>query len=135
MVSVELSIKTGAVMLTFCLVAPFAFADRCPSTDEIIKREISVDYDWTVDERTGLDDVLAVKKLIATRIMNNGEYVSCKYTTGKLLVRLDGLPIKEKCIIKVSSGEWLTTGTGENACQEEDTLRCLFDIECQDNRQ
>lgn len=132
--TVGLSIKVVMIMLTFWLLTPVVFADRCPSTDEIIKREVSRDYDWTVDERTSLDKVLAVRKLIAARIMNNGEYISCRYSTGNFLLRLDGLPIKEECMLKVSSGKWLTTAAGETVCQEEDVLRCLYDIECQEDQ-
>ena len=124
---------SGIFFLYVVLVIPAAYADRCPTPDEIRERTILKDYDWTVDERTSLENILSVKKSIAVRIMKNGEFVSCRYTTERQLVRLDGLPAKEKCVITVSSGEWINTTTGESVCQEEDTMQCLFEMECQDD--
>jgi len=109
---------------------PVTHADECPMPDVVIERKISNDYEWTVDERVSLENILAVKRLIAVRIKDNGEYMSCKYTTGRQLVRLYGIPKTDKCVIKIASGEWISTDTGELVCQEKDITLCIFDIEC-----
>ena len=121
----------GILFLCVVLVIPTAYADRCPTPDEIRGRTIAKDYDWTVNERTSLENILSVKQSIAVRVMKNGEFVSCRYTTERQLIRLDGVPVQEKCVITVSSGDWINTTTGESVCQEEDTMQCLFNIECQ----
>jgi hypothetical protein len=127
---IEKIIKTWIRAVLLVIVMPDAFADKCPTPDEVRERKISMNYEWTVDERVSLENILSVKRLIAVRIKNDGEYMSCRYTTEKQLVRLDGLPKSDKCVIKISSGEWISTDTGELVCQEKNIALCLFDIEC-----
>jgi hypothetical protein len=122
--------KTGIFFSFILLAVPTAFADRCPAPDEVRERKISMDYEWTVGERVTLENILLVKRLIAVRVINNGEFVLCRYTTERQLVRMYGLPKSEGCVISISSGEWIGINTGESVCQEKDTTQCLFDIEC-----
>jgi hypothetical protein len=95
------------------------FADRCPTPEEIRERKISQDYEWTVDDRVTLDGLLSVKQLYAVRIKNNGEFISCNYSTDRRLISLDGLPNKGRCLIMTSVGEWHGTENGEWVCQEK----------------
>ena len=120
------------LVFPLCVIAiiPNACADGCPTPDEVRERKISRDYEWTVDERTSLENILSVNRLIAVRIVSKGEFVSCRYSTGDQLFSMDGLPHSVECMITISSGVWVRTTTGVSVCQEKDTAQCLFDIEC-----
>ena len=128
--SIKIIMKTLICLVLYVFVIPVAVADNCPTPDEVRERKISENYEWTVDERVSLENILSVKRLIAVRIINDGEYMSCKYTTEKQLVVLYGLPKSDKCVINISSGEWISTDTGERVCQEKNITLCLFDVEC-----
>jgi len=117
------------ILLNYLLVSA-AFADRCSTAEEVRYRFISKDYEWSVDERMTLENLLDVEKLFAVRIMNRGEFVSCRYRTKRQLINLDGEPKKQKCVIRKSSGQWKSTKSGDLVCQEKDISLCLFDIEC-----
>jgi hypothetical protein len=128
--SIKIITKKLICFVLNAFVITVAHADNCPAPDEVRERKISGNYEWTVDERISLENVLTVKRLIAVRLINNGEYLSCKYTTEKQLVVLYGLPKSDKCMINVSSGEWVSTDSGELVCHEKNITFCLFDVEC-----
>ena len=69
-----------AVLLWVFLNTGLVKADHCPSPETIKERKISRDYEWTIDERRTLDDVLAVEKLYSVRIKNQGEFIACYYS-------------------------------------------------------
>ena len=116
------------------MVMEHAFADRCPTPDEIRERKISQDYEWTVNDKVTLDGLLSVKQLYAVRIKNSGEFVSCNYSADKRLLSLDGLPNKGKCSIVTSVGEWHGTEDDELVCQEKDLSQCQFTFECKQEK-
>ena len=120
----------GLFFVCVNFVAQNVFADHCPSIEDITYRLISKDYEWTVDKGVTLDNLLSVKELFAVSIENNGVFVSCKYKNDEKFLKLDGLPIKEKCLLVNSSGNWFTTGTNRLVCDEEDLALCLFDTIC-----
>ena len=105
-------------------------ADTCPSVSEIIERDISRTYEWTVDDNTSLDDVLAVNKLYAVRIQDHGDYVSCYYATGKWPLKLDAKPEISKCIVEKTGGSWQETDAGNLVCMEENLFDCKYRIRC-----
>jgi hypothetical protein len=105
-------------------------AEVCPTPEEIRDRKISKQYDWSVEETTSLGELLAVKQLYSVRIIGNGEYISCRYTTDKWPVRLDGLPVAGKCKVIQEAGAWTSTVTGEMVCSEQQVERCGYKLEC-----
>jgi len=119
--------------LIFLFMASSAYADTCPTPDEVRDRKISEDYDWSVPENISLKDLLSVNKLYAVRIINYDEYVSCRYTTEKWPVILDGTPKTEQCRVMPTGGEWTGTDSGQLVCREKDVTKCLFNLECEKN--
>ena len=117
-------------VLCFIVLSNIAFADVCPTPKIIKDREISRDYEWTLDERKTLDDVLAVEQLYSVRIKNNGEFVACYYSSPRGLLRLDGKPEKEGCSLKIKQGNWASLETGEAICKEEKLALCHYEISC-----
>ncbi len=107
-------------------------AEQCPSPEKIKERKINRDYEWTIDERRTLEDVLSVEKLYSVRIKNEAEYIACSYSGGRNLLRLDGKPLKQPCIISSISGRWELTNTGEQVCKEDDLARCEYGIKCEE---
>lgn len=119
------------VLLGVFLNTGLVMADQCPSPEVIKERKISRDYEWTIDERRTLDDVLAVEKLYSARIKNQGEFIACYYSGGKQLLRLDGKPEKKDCWVAESNGKWNTIGEVETVCGEHDITLCQFNIKCE----
>lgn len=118
-------------LFIFLFYINIAFADQCPSAEIVKQRKISRDYDWSIDERRSLKDVLAVEKLYSVRIKNNGEFVSCYYTGKNGLLRLDGARLEENCIINIRSGRWIETENGEQICNEVDLAQCIYETHCE----
>jgi len=106
-------------------------ADQCPTPELIKDRKITRDYEWTIDERRTLDDVLSVEKLYSVRIKNNGEYIACYYSGSKNLLRLDGKPLKQTCKVNYISGSWEIAENGEQICKEDELGLCEYDINCE----
>ncbi len=122
---------TGVIVIMGFFSA-VSFADSCPEPEQIRQRDISQYMEWTVDERTSLDDLLGVKTLYAVRIINFGEYVSCRYTTDKWPVTMDGKPVSQNCTITPDAGEWDSTDSGQFVCRELDVSHCGFRFKCYD---
>ena len=118
-----------AALIFSVLVSP-AYADTCPSPKDIRDREISSRYDWAVGENTTLKELLSVQTLYAVRIMDYDSYVSCRYTTKKWPVILDGTPKPEQCRVLPTGGEWTGTDSGQLVCREKDVTKGLFNLEC-----
>ena len=118
------------LLLVFFFV-PEVFSDSCPTPDMLRERKIPGQYEWTVQEGVTLDNVLGAQQLYAVRIFNFDEYVSCRYTTGKWPVKLDGKPVKNKCHLMPDAGEWTGTDSGTLVCQEKDLFKCGFRINCE----
>lgn len=106
-------------------------ADQCPSAQIVKERKISREYDWSIDERRSLEDVLAVEKLYSVRIKNRGEFVACYYSGNDQLLRLDGASLEKECLIKNKSGNWIKAENGERICKEEDLSQCIYEIHCE----
>ena len=104
--------------------------DSCPSPDKIRHRDLSKQYEWTVDEKTSLQALLSVKKLYAVRIMDHGLYVSCYYTTDNWPVRLDAAPVQGECSLTPRDGKWKTTDSGQDVCTEKAAGKCGFTYTC-----
>ena len=118
------------LLLFLCIYAESSiYAESCPSPEQIRERQISRDFEWTVDEDTSLDDMLSVTRLIAISVENQLEYVSCKYKNNSKFIKLDGKASRENCSISISSGTWLTNGK-RRICDEKELGKCLFDIDC-----
>lgn len=107
-------------------------ADSCPTPEEIRDRTISKQYEWTVDENTTLKELLAVKQLYAVRIMDYGDYVSCRYSTKQWPVTLDGKPKGRDCELTPLAGEWTSTDSGHLVCREKEVTQCGFKFDCKD---
>jgi hypothetical protein len=106
-------------------------ADQCPSAEIVKERKISQEYDWTIDERRSLEDVLAVEKLYSVRIKNRGEFIACYYSSDNQLLRLDGAALKKGCLINKKSGNWQGSENEEQVCKEEDLSLCIYEIHCE----
>lgn len=117
-------------ILFFFLNINIATADQCPSAETVIERKISREYDWSIDEKRSLEDVLAVEKLYSVSIMNRGEFVACYYMSKNRSLRLDGTAIEENCIINKKSGNWIDSEGGEQVCKELDLNKCIYEIHC-----
>ena len=123
----RISVNTGII---YILLMTNTQADVCPTADEIRDKKISSRYDWAVGENTTLKELLSVKTLYAVRIIDYDSYVSCRYTTDKWPVILDGTPKTEQCRVMPTGGEWTGTDSGQLVCREEDVTKCLFNLEC-----
>jgi hypothetical protein len=108
-------------------------ADQCPSPEIIKDRKISRDYDWSIDEKRSLEDVLSIEKLYSVRIKNKGEFVACYYSASKNLLRLDGAPFDKECVINKKDGNWIVSEKGEQVCKEEDLNLCHYEIHCEES--
>ena len=117
--------------MCFYINSGLAIADQCPSIEFIKERKISRAYDWSIDERRSIDDLLSVNKLYSVRIKNKGEFVACYYSASKTTLRLDGAAIKEDCLINKTSGLWEISESGELVCKEDDLNLCLYEIVCE----
>lgn len=118
-------------LLCFFINSGPAIADQCPTVEIIKERKISRDYEWTIDERRSLDDVLSVEKLYSVRIKNKGEFIACYYSGSKNLLRLDGTSLKKECVLNKTSGRWEFSENGEQVCKEEDLNLCHYEINCE----
>ncbi len=119
-------------LLCLLIFSSLVNADQCPSVETVKERNISREYDWSIDERRTLDDVLSVEKLYSVRIKNKGEFIACYYSGSKNLLRLDGAPLKKDCTIDEKSGAWELSKNGEQICNEEDLNLCVYEIHCID---
>jgi hypothetical protein len=108
-------------------------ADICPTAEEVRDKKISRNYDWAVTENTTLEELLSVKELYSVRIMDYDAYVSCRYTSMKWPVTLDGNPLESTCRIEPDAGEWTSTDSGDLVCREKDVTKCGFKIECRES--
>ncbi len=115
-------------------VSSSVYADKCPAPDIIVERKISREYEWTIDERRTLEDVLAVEKLYSVRIKNNGEFIACYYATGKTLLRMDAKPMKTGCVVIEYGGKWSQVDAAERVCAEADSYDCQFAIYCDETK-
>lgn len=107
------------------------FPENCPTPEKIRERKISDQYEWTVQEGVTLDNLLSVQQLYSVRIINFDDYISCRYSTGKWPVKLDGKPVNNKCHVLPETGEWVGTDSGSLVCKEKDPGKCGFRIECE----
>lgn len=119
------------IYLFFLLFSVSVFADQCPTPQIVKDRKISRTYDWTIDERRTLDDVLSVEKLYSVRIINKGEFIACYYSLPKGNLRLDGKPEKQDCLVKTVSGNWKQVNNDEQVCKEKDLSLCRYEIKCE----
>jgi len=117
-----------------CLLLYFSsltvLAVQCPSPEQIRQRTIPENLEWTVDESISIEELLSVKGLFAVRIFNYGEYVSCRYTTERWSVTMDGIPQNSRCIVLPDRGEWDSTNSGQLVCRETDVTQCGFRLKC-----
>ncbi len=134
-ISMNLFKKNYNFIYLLCLVmnSGQVIADQCPSPEIIKERNISREYDWSIDARRTLDDVLSIEKLYSVRIKNKGEFIACYYSGSKNLVRLDGASLKKECVINKTSGSWDISDKGEQVCKEEDLNLCHYEIECEES--
>ncbi len=116
------------------IIPSFLLADQCPTPEKIKERNISREYDWTINERRTLKDVLSVEKLYSVRINNKAEYIACYYSGSRSLLRLDGKPLKQPCSVKEISGRWKLTENDEQICLEDDLGKCEYDMKCGDDQ-
>ena len=124
----KISAYTGFIYL---FLMSYTLADVCPTAEEIRDKKISSRYDWAVGENTSLKELLSVKTLYAVRIMDFDSYISCRYTTDKWPVILDGTPKPEQCRVMPTGGEWTGTDSGQLVCREKDVTKCGFKLDCE----
>jgi hypothetical protein len=123
--------KYQAILLMLLVgIHPESRGDSCPSPDKIRHRDLSKQYEWTVDEKTTLQNLLSVQKLYAVRIMDHGLYVSCYYTTDKWPVKLDVAPVKDGCKYASHQGKWKSIESGQDVCMEKNAGNCGFKYTC-----
>lgn len=120
--------------LVCCLFSLAVFADQCPSAEQVRERNISRDYDWSVDETVTLDMLLTVSGLREVSLQNHGEFVSCYYLSGQLPVRMDGTAPDPGCLVTRASGTWISLPGGTLKCNEEEHDQCHFSIQCYDTQ-
>ena len=123
----RISVNTGII---YILLMTNTQADVCPTADEIRDKKISSRYDWAVGENTTLKELLSVKTLYAVRIIDYDSYVSCRYTTDKWPVILDGTPKTEQCRVMPTGSECTGTDSSQLVCRKGDGTKCLFNLEC-----
>ena len=121
------------VILLLC-INPESRGDSCPSPDKIRQRDLPKQYEWTVDDKTSLKDLLSAQKLYSVRIMDNGLYVSCHYTTAKWPIKLDVAPAQGECTFSHQKGEWKSTPSGQDVCMEKNAGNCGFIYTCKQAR-
>ena len=121
--------------IIFSINSSLLFADQCPTPKKIQERNISREFDWTINERRTLEDVLSVEKLYSVRIRNEAEYIACYYTGSRGLLRLDGKPLKQYCRVKEVSGRWESIENGETICLEDELGKCEYDMKCEDGKE
>ncbi|MGH8120354.1 MAG: hypothetical protein ACRESK_07045 [Gammaproteobacteria bacterium] len=127
--------KSGVIsILLLASVYTDSFSDNCPSPEKIQDRKLSQNYEWTVDEKTTLQNLLSVKKLYAVRIMDEDMYVSCHYTTDKWPVKLDVTPASGSCKSLPRGNNWKKTESGQVVCLEKDVNKCEFSFVCDKER-
>ncbi len=96
----------------------------------IKERKISRKYEWWIDERRDLDDVLTVEKLYSVRIKEQDKYVACYYSARGLIIQMDAAPAESECGVIEYKGQWDTVNDAERVCNEEDPFACQFAIYC-----
>lgn len=117
------------VLLVSCISS--AYSDTCPTPDSLRERKIPGRYEWTVQEGVSLENILGAQRLYAVRIYNFDKYVSCRYTTGKWPVKIDGKPLNVKCRLLPETGVWTGTDSGTLVCREKDPAKCGFRQDCE----
>ncbi len=127
----KLLVKYQYIYFIILSISPsLLFADQCPTPEKIKERNISREYDWTINKRRTLEDVLSVEKLYSVRINNKAEYIACYYSGSRSLLRLDGIPLKQPCRVKEIKGRWESTENGDQICLEEDFGKCEYEMKC-----
>lgn len=123
--------KSGCFLLIALLMYSIAArAETCPAVSEIVERQISNLYIWTVEEGTTLDDLLSVNRLFSVRIHDHGRFVSCRYTAKKWPVKLDAMPEVNGCNVIQTDGDWKEIEAGELVCRDKNLFACKFRISC-----
>lgn len=121
---------TGVLLVFLVMYSIAARAETCPAVSEIIERQISNLYEWTVEEGTTLDDLLSVNRLFSVRIHDHGRFVSCRYTARKWPVKLDAKPEVNGCLVIQEGGDWEEVDSGELVCHDKNLFACKFRISC-----
>ncbi len=123
-------LKTLIAFFTCTLIFTNAYAERCATADEVRDRQISADYEWSVNEEVSLDNLLSVTHLYGVTIENYGEFVSCKYEALQQYIRLDGAPKNSTCPVRALSDNWFVSESGRTVCSAKDFTLCHFDFGC-----
>lgn len=135
-ITMKFLIKYQYLYFLFLSINPsLLIADQCPTPEKIKERNISREYDWTINERRTLEDLLSVKKLYSVRINNEAEYIACYYSGNRILLRLDGKPLKQPCSVKEISGRWELTENDEQICIEDDLDKCEYVMKCDEDEE
>ena len=118
------------ILLLAGLLCRSVYADQCPSPEIIKDRKITRQYEWYIDERRTLEDVLSVERLYSVRIRKQGELVTCYYSTKERLLEMDAKPIREGCEVIERSGGWQVINEQEKVCMEQNPYNCHYAIYC-----
>ena len=89
-----------------------------------------MDYEWSVDEKTSLDALLAVEQLVSVSIVNNGEFVRCQYRGDEPELNLDAMPQLLGCELVIGNSIWVTRNETTQVCLEPDQDDCRFTKVC-----
>ncbi len=119
-----------AVLFLGLLSASNTHADRCPTPEDIRDRNLSTDYDWSVNEQVSLDALLSVKKLYGASVENYGEFIACKYEADQQYIRLDGSPNIQNCRVVTLDENWFDSEDGKTVCMDDDITLCKFIYRC-----
>lgn len=96
----------------------------------IKERNISREYEWWIDERRNLEEILSVQKLFSVRIKEKGKFVSCHYAADNLLIAMEAMPKKQGCSVIQYKGEWQNVNEDETVCIESDPFACQYATYC-----
>lgn len=118
------------IFIFLVLLSNVSFAETCPAPSEIKARDISKEYDWSVDESITLEQLVNVEALFGVRIKNKNEYIACYYRGKDKVIRLDGLPLGKDCRVFHESTNWKVTEKHEWYCDAEDKYQCVYAKTC-----
>lgn len=120
-------------LLLICCYQASVYADKCPDREQIIARELSKQYEWSVAEDISLQELLAVEQLVAVKIMNQGEFVRCEYRGEKPVLNLDAISTLAGCKLVAGNSLWVSNNESELMCLESEPDDCRFEKICHDD--
>lgn len=130
MVKIKIIKMKKCIFAILVLISSYTLAETCPAPSEIKARDISKNYDWSVEESITLEELVNVEALFGVRIKNKNQYIACYYRGKEKVIRLDGLPLGKNCRVYHESTNWQVTEKHEWFCNAEDKYQCIYEKKC-----